>query len=270
MKILVTGHQGFIGQNMVKHLTACGHTVEGYEYGPDKTLPGVSGLDAVVHLGAISSTTERDINKILEQNLLFSIDLLSVCNKLGVKFQYASSASVYGKGPNFSESAAGQPQSLYAWSKYAFDQYVKAGTWRISVQGFRYFNVYGDHEDHKGNQSSPVTKFRKQARETGKISVFEDSVRYLRDFVCADDVCQVHEKFLCVDQTGIWNVGTGNTRSFLEVAETVAEKENAQVVEIAMPADLKQQYQEYTCAELTNLEKIVKIDWIDVIDWIKR
>jgi len=269
MKILVTGHQGFIGQNMVKYLAACGHTVEGYEYN-DLFPSSLTKFDTVIHLGAISSTTERDVNKILEQNLLFSINLLTVCDEVGVKFQYASSASVYGKGPNFSEDAAGRPQSLYAWSKYAFDQYVKAGTWRIPVQGFRYFNVYGDHEEYKGDQSSPVTKFRKQACETGKISVFEGSDRYLRDFVCVDDVCRVHEKFLCVDQTGIWNVGTGNARSFLEVANAVAEKENAQVVEIAMPASLKQQYQEYTCAELTNLEKIVKIVWIDVIDWIKR
>jgi nucleoside-diphosphate-sugar epimerase len=83
-------------------------------------------------------------------------------------------------------------------------------------------------------------------------------------------VCKVHEKFSTVDQSGIWNVGTEHPCSFLEIAEAVAEKENAQVIEIDMPADLKQQYQEYTCADLTNLEKIVKIDWIDVIDWIKR
>lgn len=270
MRILVTGHRGFIGQNMVKHLTACSHTVEGYEYDISLSLPKVEDFDVVVHLGAISSTVEKDVSKVLKQNLLFSIDLLAICNDRGVKLQYASSASVYGKGPDFRESAAGQPQSLYAWSKYAFDQYVKAGNWKVPVQGFRYFNVYGNYEDHKGDQASPVTKFRKQARDAGKIKVFEGSDQYLRDFVCVDDVCQAHEKFLYNDQSDIWNVGTGTPRSFLELAETIAEKENAQVVEIAMPADLKQQYQEYTCAELTNLEKVVKIDWINVIDWIKR
>jgi ADP-L-glycero-D-manno-heptose 6-epimerase len=269
MKVLVTGHHGFIGQNMVKHLMACGHEVESYKYDPNKTLPRVSGLDAVIHLGAISSTTEKDVNKILEQNLLFSIDLLSMCDALGVKFQYASSASVYGPGPDFNESAAGQPRSPYAWSKYAFDQYVKAGNWKVPAQGFRYFNVYGDHEDHKGDQASPVTKFRKQARETGTIKVFKDSDKYYRDFVCVDDVCRVHEKFLTIDQSGIWNVGTGSPRNFLQVAVTTAIKENSKIAEIEMPEELKSQYQRYTKADLTRLNEVCPMEWIDVLDWIR-
>ncbi len=269
MRVLVTGHDGFIGQNMVKHLTACGHTVEGYEYGKTTSAISIRGFDAVVHLGAVSSTTERNVDKILEQNLLFSIDLLTICNNVGVKFQYASSASVYGKGPDFSESAAGQPQSLYAWSKYAFDQYVKAGNWRVPVQGFRYFNVYGDHEDHKGDQASPVTKFRKQARETGTIKVFKNSDMYYRDFVCVDDVCRVHEKFLTVDQSGIWNVGTGSPRNFLQVAVATAIKENAKIAEIDMPSELKSQYQDYTKADRTRLDEVCLMDWIDVLDWIR-
>jgi ADP-L-glycero-D-manno-heptose 6-epimerase len=269
MKVLVTGHRGFIGQNMVRYLTARGHEVESYEYDPNKTLPRVSGLDAVIHLGAISSTTEKDVNKILEQNLLFSIDLLSMCDALGVKFQYASSASVYGPGPDFNESAAGQPRSPYAWSKYAFDQYVKAGNWKVPVQGFRYFNVYGDHEDHKGDQASPVTKFREQARETGTIKVFKDSDKYYRDFVCVDDVCRVHEKFLTIDQSGIWNVGTGSPRNFLQVAVTTAIKENSKIAEIEMPEELKSQYQRYTKADLTRLNEVCPMEWIDVLDWIR-
>jgi ADP-L-glycero-D-manno-heptose 6-epimerase len=269
MKVLVTGHHGFIGQNMMRHLTARGHEVEGYEYDPNKTLPRVSGLDAVVHLGAISSTTEKDVNKILEQNLLFSIDLLSMCDALGVKFQYASSASVYGPGPDFSESASGQPKSLYAWSKYAFDQYVKAGNWKVPVQGFRYFNVYGDYEDHKGDQASPVTKFRKQARETGTIKVFKNSDKYYRDFVYVGDVCQVHERLLHADQSDIWNVGTGSPRSFLQVAVAIAIKENSKIAEIEMPDKLKTQYQRYTKADRTRLDEVCTIDWTDVIDWIR-
>jgi ADP-L-glycero-D-manno-heptose 6-epimerase len=266
MKVLVTGHHGFIGQNMVKHLTARGHEVEGYEY--DGLPPDISGVDAVIHLGAISNTTEKDINKILEQNLLFSIDLLSMCNELGVRFQYASSASVYGPGPDFNESAPGQPRSPYAWSKYAFDQYVKAGNWRVPVQGFRYFNVYGDHEDHKGDQASPVTKFRKQARETGTIKVFKDSGKYFRDFVHVDDVCQVHDRLLYVNQSDIWNVGTEIPRSFLQVAVAIAIKENSKIAEIDMPDELKAQYQRYTKADRTRLDEVCAMDWTDVIDWI--
>lgn len=269
MKVLVTGHHGFIGQNMVKYLMSCGHTVEGYEYGKTDSAVSLKGFDAVIHLGAVSSTTESDVDKILERNLLFSIDLLTVCNRVGVKFQYASSASVYGPGPDFSESAPGQPKSLYAWSKYAFDQYVKASNWRVPVQGFRYFNVYGDHEDHKGEQASPVTKFRKQARETGTIKVFKDSDKYFRDFVHVDDVCRVHEKLLHVDRSDIWNVGTGSPRSFLQVAEATATKENAKIAEIEMPEELRFQYQRYTKADRTRLDEVCSMDWTDVLDWIR-
>ena len=269
MKILVTGHEGFVGKNMMGYLRSRGHDVSGFEYVPN-TIPDVSTYDRVIHLGAISSTTERDVEKVLEQNLEFSVRLLSICDMQGVNFQYASSASVYGPNRDFREDAPAYPQSPYAWSKYLFDRFVSQGGWNVLVQGFRYFNVYGDFEDHKGDQASPVTKFRKQAKETGQIRLFENSDRYQRDFVCAEDICRLHEKFFTVDESGLWNVGTGRTRSFLDVAQAVAEKEGAEIVEIPMPENLKGQYQEYTCADLTKLKKLVNIEWIDVIDWIKR
>lgn len=269
MKILVTGHNGFIGQNMVRYLTSRNHDVDGYEYHPSM-IPNLSKYDWVVHLGAISDTTERDVEKILEQNLEFSIRLLNICDMHGVNLQYASSASIYGSNRDFRENAPAFPQSPYAWSKYLFDRFVSRNDYRILVQGFRYFNVYGEFEDHKGDQASPVTKFRKQAKETGQIKLFENSDQYLRDFVCVEDICKIHEKFFNVDQSDIWNVGTGKSCSFQDIAKVICEKENAEIIEIPMPNKLKGQYQEYTCADLTKINKIVKIDWTDVIDWIKR
>lgn len=268
MKILVTGHEGFIGQNMMKYLANQGHEVRGYEWGD--TFYSVERLDCVIHLGAISSTTERNIEKVLEQNLDFSIMLLNQCEKYNVKFQYASSASVYGPNENFEEYSPLYPQSPYAWSKYLFDRYVRENKFNITVQGFRYFNVYGKGEDHKGEQASPVTKFTKQAKETKKINLFEKSENYYRDFVCVDDVCKIHEAFFDIKESGIWNVGTGIAHSFKEIAEAIAEKENAQIIEIPMPADLKNQYQKYTCADLTKLNQLVNIDWTNIIDWIKK
>ena len=269
MKIFITGHEGFVGKNIMGFLASRGHDVEGFEY-VRSVVPDVSKFDRVIHLGAISSTTERDVEKVLEQNLEFSVRLLSICDMQGVNFQYASSASVYGPNRDFREDAPAYPQSPYAWSKYLFDRFVSQGGWNVSVQGFRYFNVYGDFEDHKGDQASPVTKFRKQARETGEIKLFKNSDRYLRDFVCVEDICKLHEKFFSIDESGLWNVGTGQPRSFLDIAQAVAEKESAEIVEIPMPENLKGQYQEYTCADLTKLKKVVNINWTDVIDWIKR
>lgn len=268
MKILVTGYKGFVGQNMVKYLQDKGHEVRGYEWG--EQFYSVERMDWVIHLGAISSTTERDIEKVLEQNYDFSVMLINQCEKYGVNLQYASSASVYGPNEHFKEDAPLYPQSPYSWSKYLFDRYVKQNKFKIRVQGFRYFNVYGNGEDHKGDQASPVTKFTKQAKELTEIKLFENSENYLRDFVCVDDVCKIHEMFLDLHNSGLWNVGTGTPRSFKEIAEAIAKKEKVSIKEIPMPDNLISQYQKYTCANLTNLEKLVKIQWTDVIDWIKN
>lgn len=270
MKILVTGHKGFIGQNVAGYLASKGHQVTGYEYIPN-SFPDVSDYDWVIHLGANSSTVEKDVDKVLEMNFEFSMKLLSICEMQGTNFQYASSASIYGPNTNFKEDASAYPQSPYAWSKYLFDRAIKTGgEFSIIVQGFRYFNVYGSFEDHKGNQASPIHKFTKQAKDTGKIQVFTGSEKFHRDFVCVEDICKVHEKFFDIKESGLWNVGTGSTHSFRDIANAIAAKQNATVIEIPMPEDLKPQYQKYTCADLTKLNKLVDIKWTDAIDWINR
>jgi ADP-L-glycero-D-manno-heptose 6-epimerase len=270
MKILVTGHEGFIGRNLSGYLASKGHEITGYEFIPN-TLPDVEEYDWVVHLGAISSTRERVVDKVLEQNFEFSMRLLNLCEMQETNFQYASSASVYGSLTDFREDAPVSPQSPYAWSKYLFDRAIRTGgDFNIKVQGFRYFNVYGNFEDQKGDQASPVHKFTKQAKEKGRIQIFDGSEKFHRDFVCVEDICQLHEKFFNVEESGLWNVGTGETHSFKEVANAIAKKHNADIIEIPMPEDLISQYQKYTCANLTRLNKHVNMNWINVIDWINR
>ena len=102
------------------------------------------------------------------------------------------------------------------------------GEFKVLVQGYRYFNVYGNNEESKGDQASPVTKFANQAK-TGKIKLFENSDQYLRDFVCVDDVCEVHSKMMNKDVSGIFNVGTGAPISFQKVSELVAKKYKAEI-----------------------------------------
>lgn len=250
MRILVTGHRGFIGQNMISALN--GHFLAFYEWGD--TLPVVDNFDWVIHLGAISSTTERNIERVMQQNYDFSCRLLNECNDTGVNFQYASSASVYGLNQEFTEDAPKNPLSPYAWSKYLFDRYVETCKWNITVQGFRYFNVYGPHEEHKGTQASPYCQFGKQAKETGVIKLFENSDRYLRDFVPVQTVVDTHIKFFDIKESGIWNVGTGVAKSFQQVGKEVADQYNARIEYIPMPAELAAQYQTYTCADLTKLK----------------
>jgi ADP-L-glycero-D-manno-heptose 6-epimerase len=167
---------------------------------------------------------------------------------------------VYGQNSSFVEDGPANPQSPYAWSKYLFDRHVKINRFdKIVVQGFRYFNVYGPHEDHKNDQASPYYKFEKQAQETGVIKLFEGSENYLRDFVPVETVVDVHEKFLNVKESGVWNIGTGKPRSFLDVANEIAKKYNAKIEYIPIPDNLTNQYQKYTCADLTKLRKYYNI-----------
>ena len=155
-KILVTGHRGFIGQNLSNRLTQLGYEVEGWELG-NIGDPPVAGKDLVIHLGAISDTTFSALDEIMKNNLDFSVKLHSACVTHKVNLHYASSASVYGSCNSFDEDGPLNPQSYYAWTKYLFDRHVvKTFTEEITVTGFRYFNVFGaTGEAHKGKMASP-------------------------------------------------------------------------------------------------------------------
>lgn len=251
MKILLTGHRGFIGSNMLRALE--NHDVKTFEWGDQ--LPDVSDRDWVIHIGAISSTVETDVEKVLKQNTDFSIWLLQQAIKHRVNFQYSSSASVYGShgGVNqpFKEEDPVDPRSPYAWSKYLFERHVSRtkNTNNIIIQGFRYFNVYGPGEDHKGNQASPQHKFRKQFSELGHIKLFEGSENFYRDFIHVNNIVNCHLAFMNIPESGLWNVGTGITKSFLEVAREITTEHRY----IKMPENATRSYQSYTCADTTKL-----------------
>lgn len=250
MKILLTGYKGFIGSHMLNALSE--HEVSTFEWG--ETLPSIEGHDWVIHMGANSSTTERNIEKIMHQNVDFSVWVLNQCIKHGVDLQYSSSASVYGmRKENFKEDQPVDPRNPYAWTKYLFERHVSnlepKSLKGIRIQGFRYFNVYGSNEDHKEGQASPYHTFAKQYRETGKIKLFENSENYLRDFVPVEKVCQTHIDFFDVKESGVWNVGTGTPKSFLDVALSIAPKEAIEY--IPMPEKLRDSYQSYTCADMS-------------------
>jgi ADP-L-glycero-D-manno-heptose 6-epimerase len=262
MRVLVTGHKGFIGKNLLKYLED--HTdweVKGWEW-KDTPYPTVEGNDWVIHLGAISSTTETDVDKVIQQNYDFSRWMFRACKTNFVNLQYSSSASVYGLSNNFAETAPVDPRTPYAWSKYLFDRWVQQQTSGRVVQGFRYFNVYGNHEEHKGSQASPVTQFRNQ----NPIKLFENSNEYLRDFVAVEDVCRIHVEFINqVTESGVWNVGTGKTTSFQQVADLISNEQEY----IPMPPQLKNSYQRYTCADLTKLESTIgPQQWISIEEWL--
>lgn len=252
MKILVTGHKGFIGQNIIKALSE--HELSFFEWGDAFPIISNRLFDWIIHLGAISSTTETNIEKVMIQNYDFSVRLFDLCKLHKINLQYSSSASIYGKNKQFAENSPVNPLSPYAWSKYLFDSYVSKNIHKCTniVHGFRYFNVYGPHEDHKGNQASPFHQFRNQHTTYGHVKVFENSDRYERDFIHVDNIVNTHVEFFKVQESGIWNVGTGKTQSFLDVARSITNN----IIEIPFPENLKHQYQEYTRADTTKMKSI--------------
>jgi len=254
LRILITGNRGFIGSHAEREIRKLGHEVITYEWDPDK-LPRIEGLDWVLHFGAISSTTETDVAKVIRQNLDFSIWLYNECSTYNANLQWSSSASVYGLGTDFRESAPVDPRSPYAWSKYLFEHHISRNPSKIICQGFRYFNVHGANETHKGSQASPYYQFTLQAQTSSAIKVFVGSENFKRDFIPVEQVIGTHIKFLDIDESGIWNVGTGQTKSFMDIALELAEKYKVGISTIPFPKHLEYSYQKYTCADLTKLQQ---------------
>ena len=304
MYIIVTGAAGFIGSNLIKALNARGESqiiavdnlqqadkfrnlvdCEIAEYFDQDEFPTrlIEGdfdddIAAILHQGACSDTMQSDGRYMLANNYRYSMLLLQHCQDNDIPFIYASSAAVYGAGPDFhEESAAEAPLNVYGYSKLLLDQHVRRTLPERTAQiaGFRYFNVYGPREAHKGRMASVVWHFFNQYRDTGKVQLFEGSGDYAageqrRDFISVDDVVKVNLDFLDHPQrSGIFNVGTGSAATFNAVAAATInacrtadgapplsfdELHRTGAIEyIAFPPGLASRYQSFTQADLGRL-----------------
>lgn len=216
-------------------------------------------LEVVFHQGACSATTEKDSNYLLANNFEVSKALFNFCQECDIPFIYASSASVYGNGELgfVEERRCEEPLNGYAFSKHMFDNWVREQMDQISapVVGMRYFNVYGPQENHKGRMASVIWQFHQQIQKEGKIRLFEGSDTFLRDFIHVDDIVRANLHFMQSHTSGIFNLGTGSARSFLDIAKIMKEENPGSEIEfIPFPDDLKGKYQAYTQADLSALQ----------------
>lgn len=257
--IILTGSKGFIGQNFLKYLNSPVLEIEQqncFEF--LQSFKNWDQVSLILHQGAISSTTERDIHTLHHYNVEFTLKLFQKAIEYQIPVKFASSASVYGN-----TSGEINPLNYYAITKLQVDYFIQDNLDKFSsIQSFRYYNVYGNHEDHKGDQASPISKFTKQVRETGKIKLFDGSHQFLRDFVCVDDIINIvlnNNK-----PSGIYDLGTSNPISFQEVADLVIKKEGGIIEYIPFPQHLKGKYQSYTCAK-----KEFDYNFISVADYLK-
>lgn len=296
---VITGGAGFIGSNVAAALDDAGKAIAIVDalgandfkwrniakrrlvdlVKPEECISFVeanrSTIEGIVHMGAISTTTEIDIDAIVANNIRAPIDLWRCCATNGIPLVYASSAATYGDGAfgfddRFDEQylASLRPLNAYAWSKHVFDRFALRSAqggepapphWA----GLKFFNVYGPNEFHKGDQRSVAAKLHEQIGAQGKARLFKsDNPNFAdgaqsRDFVwvgdCVDATLWALDPKL--SQSGLYNVGSGVARSFRDTAEIIFGELGLvpQIEYIDLPENLAGKYQYYTCASLERL-----------------
>lgn len=302
MSVIVTGAAGFIGANNVKALNERGITdilavdnleradkfsnladcdiadfVDKRDFIADVRAGRMPRPEVVFHQGACSDTMETDGRYMMENNYRYSLELLRWCQAQRVPLVYASSAAVYGLGPNFVEGRSNErPLNVYGYSKFLFDQVVRRElpTLTAPVVGLRYFNVYGPRESHKGRMASVAFHHFNQYRSDGRVRLFEGSHGYAdgeqrRDFIYVGDVIAANLQFWDKPVSGIYNLGTGRAQAFNDVALAVVNGlrdasgetplslreavQQGRIEYVAFPEALKGKYQAYTQASVDRL-----------------
>jgi ADP-L-glycero-D-manno-heptose 6-epimerase len=294
-RILVTGGAGFIGSALIWALNARGHDdilvsdilhsdekwrnlvpLRYAEYVEGPTLrsrlaqnsSAFGKFSAVFHLGACSSTTERDASYLIDNNTAFTRELASWALASGARFVYASSAATYGDGSqgmddNDPALERLRPLNMYGYSKHLFDLYARRLGWLDRIVGIKYFNVFGPNEDHKGDMRSVVAKAHVQIEESGKVQLFKSyDPKYrdgcqMRDFLYVKDAVEMTLHFAEKGAAcgGLFNLGSGEANTWLSLCDAIfaALGREPKIEFIDMPATLRAKYQYFTKADISKL-----------------
>ncbi|MEL0245962.1 MAG: ADP-glyceromanno-heptose 6-epimerase [Alphaproteobacteria bacterium] len=290
--IIITGGAGFIGSNLVNKLVSkSNYEIVSVDHNNEKNknyflndnfkkiLPedleifiknNKKKIIAIVHLGAITSTTEKNLDLIIKNNLELSIFLWSWCKKNNKRLIYASSAATYGDGSNLFDDREDDkylsklnPLNLYGWSKQIFDRLInKKKEQPPQIVGLKFFNVYGPNENHKGSMKSIVLKIHQTISKGMDVKLFKShnenykDGEQLRDFIYVKDVVSIIEWFIDNPKlNGLFNVGTGVPRSFNDIAKVVFSNSNKRekITYIDTPIEIRNQYQYFTKANIKKL-----------------
>ncbi|HQZ81907.1 MAG TPA: ADP-glyceromanno-heptose 6-epimerase [Pyrinomonadaceae bacterium] len=291
MRIIVTGGAGFIGSAVVWRLNALGYddilivdrmdeTDKWKNLAPLRFADYVDADDliddigdhknagAIFHLGACSSTTERDADHMLRNNFQYTKDLAEFALENEIRFIYASSAATYGDGSAGMADGTEhlnklRPLNVYGYSKQLFDQYAARNGYFDRIVGLKYFNVFGPNENHKGDMRSLVNKAFDQIRDTGTLKLFKShnadyhDGEFGRDFVYVKDAVEMTLHFFDRKAGGLFNIGSGRMSTWNQLADAIfAALERPRNVEfVEMPEHLRDRYQYHTQADITRLRK---------------
>ena len=289
MRIIVTGGAGFIGSALVWRLNQLGYDdilivdrmdetdkwknlaplsfedyVEADEFLFDMEL--FEDADVLFHMGACSSTTERDSKMMLRDNYKYSVELVNWALEHEMRFIYASSAATYGDGSGGMSDDTFildrlRPLNVYGYSKHLFDKYAESYRMFNAIVGLKYFNVFGPNENHKGDMRSLVNKAFDQIKESGKLQLFRSANpayadgEFGRDFVYIKDVVEMTLFFMENEIGGLFNVGSGRMTTWNALADAIfkAFDRPKNVEFIDMPEHLRDRYQYHTQADLSRI-----------------
>jgi ADP-L-glycero-D-manno-heptose 6-epimerase len=294
-RVLVTGGAGFIGSAIIWALNARGVDdivvadvlrsdekwrnlvplkYAEYVEGPvlrsrlASSAAAFGKFSAVFHMGACSSTTERDASYLIDNNTAFTRELAGWALGSGARFIYASSAATYGDGAQGMDDKDPaierlRPLNMYGYSKHLFDLYARRLGWLDRIVGVKYFNVFGPNEDHKGDMRSVVSKSHAQIKDSGKIGLFKSyDPKYpdggqMRDFLYVKDAVEMTLHFAEKGSAaaGLFNLGSGEANTWVTLADTIfsALGQPPNIEFIDMPEILRAKYQYYTKADISKL-----------------
>ncbi|NGX57778.1 MAG: ADP-L-glycero-D-manno-heptose-6-epimerase [Chlamydiae bacterium] len=292
--IVVTGGAGFIGSCVIRTLNDRGYDniIVVDDFGTDERWKNLVGkkyaemvspreiftwlegkeslIEAFIHLGACSSTVERDASFLFENNYRFTVRLAEYALENDHRFIYASSAATYGDGSegfsdDHSELERFRPLNMYGYSKHMFDLWLKNQGLLEKVCGLKYFNVFGPNEYHKERMASAIFHFKSQIQNTGEVRLFKsDDSKYrdggqLRDFIYVKDAARLTCDLLNHEAYGIFNIGTGQPNTWNTLSSSVFKglDKPEKIQYIDLPSDLIGKYQNYTCADVGKLATVL-------------
>jgi ADP-L-glycero-D-manno-heptose 6-epimerase len=292
--IILTGGAGFIGSCVLTALNAAGRSdvlivdnlrhggkwknlvgkefidiVSKEEFRSSISMDGIDiDVDAVIHLGACSATTETDADYLFDNNYRYSIDVAEFALNRNARFIYASSAATYGDGSRgYADTSVDlRPLNMYGYSKHLFDGWVRKQGLEARCVGLKFFNVFGPNETHKGDMRSMVSKAYDQILDTGSVRLFRSNDPgyadggQMRDFIYVKDCCEVILQLLQrPDVHGIVNLGTGVARTWNDLVHAVfaAMGREPKIEYVEMPAHLRGQYQNFTQADMSTFRQLL-------------